>query len=155
MYLWLRTTGNATNSSNLSATSAKLRRRLRRILGARHGLIGAGDMFGGLAEESFDDDYGMRVVEGWRRMLIRFFTPNDHASHDAAAYDSFRLKVVAFATDIAFVKAVYLAKEHLFPNLILSLPDASHTLRIACQEPIHRDRSPQYSTPSSNENMHS
>ena len=27
-------------------------------------------------------------------MLIRFFTPLHHASHDAAAYDSFRLKVV-------------------------------------------------------------
>ena len=49
--------------------------------------------------------------------MIRFFTPLDHASHDAAAYDSFRLKVVAFATDKALQKAVYLAKDELFPNM--------------------------------------
>ena len=60
-------------------------------LGARHGLIGVGDQFGGLTEDHFDDDYGLRVVEGWRRMLIRFFTPLDHATHDTGAYDSFCL----------------------------------------------------------------
>ena len=32
-------------------------------LGARHGLIGVDDQFGGLKEENFDDDYGNRVVE--------------------------------------------------------------------------------------------
>ena len=107
-------------------------------LGARHGLIGVGDQFGGLTEDHFDDDYGLRVVEGWRRMLIRFFTPLDHSSHDAEAYDRFRLKVVVFATDKALVKAVHLAREQLFPNLILSLPDASHTVRIACRDPLQR-----------------
>ena len=63
-------------------------------LGARHGLI----RVGGMTEEGFPYDYGvsepLRVVECWRRTLIRFFTPLHHASHDAAAYDSFRLKVV-------------------------------------------------------------
>ena len=107
-------------------------------LGARHGLIGVGDQFGGLTEDHFDDDYGLRVVEGWRRMLIRFFTPLDHSSHDAEAYDRFRLKVVVFATDKALVKAVHLAMEQLFPNLKLSLPDASHTVRIACRDPLQR-----------------
>ena len=107
-------------------------------LGARLGLIAVGDQFGGLTEDHFDDDYGMRVVEGWRRMLIRFFTPLDHASHDAAAYDSFRLKVHIFATDKALLKAVHIAKRQLFPNLRLSLPDASHTVRIACRDPPHR-----------------
>ena len=74
-------------------------------LGARHGLIGVGDQFGGLTEDHFDDDYGLSVVEGWRRMLIRFFTPLDHSSHDAEAYDRFRLKVVAFATDKALLNS--------------------------------------------------
>ena len=59
-------------------------------------------------EEHFDDDSGLRIVEGWRRMLIQFFIPLDHASHDAAASDSFRLKVVAFCTDKAVQKAVHL-----------------------------------------------
>ena len=58
--------------------------------GARHGLIAAGDQFGGLTEDHFDDDYGMRVVEEWRRMLIRFFTPLDHSSHD----DDYGMRVV-------------------------------------------------------------
>ena len=107
-------------------------------LGARHGLIGVDDQFAGMTEDDFDDDYGLRVVEGWRRMLIRFFTPLGNAAHDAEAYDSFRLKVVVFATDKALLKAVYLAKDELFPNLILSLPDASHTVRIACRDPLHR-----------------
>ena len=57
----------------------------------------------------------MRVVEEWRRMLIRFFIPLDHSSHDAEAYDNFRLKVV-----------------------VLALPDASHTVRIACRDPLNR-----------------
>ena len=107
-------------------------------LGARHGLIGVADQFGGLTEAHFDDDYAMRVVAGWRRMLIRFFTPLDHTSHDTAAYDSFRLKVVVFATDKALLKAVHIAKEQLFPNLMLSLPDGSHTIRIACRDPLQR-----------------
>ena len=80
-------------------------------LGARHGLIGVGDQCGGLTEDHFDDDYGMRVVEGWRRMLIRFFTPLDHTSHDTEAYDSFRLKVRIFATDKALLKAVHIAMD--------------------------------------------
>ena len=62
----------------------------------------------------------------------------DHTSHDTAAYDSFTLKVHIFATDKALLKAVHIAKEQLFLNLILSLPDASHTVRIACRDPLHR-----------------
>ena len=36
------------------------------------------------------------------------------------------------------MKAVHLAKEQFFPNMILSLPDASHTVRIACRDPLQR-----------------
>ena len=51
-------------------------------LGARHGLIGVCDEFGGVTEDLFDDDKGRRIVEGWRRMLKRFFTPLGHGNHD-------------------------------------------------------------------------
>ena len=107
-------------------------------LGGRHGLMGAGDLYGGLTEDHFDDDYGIRVVEEWRRMLMRFFTPLGHSTHDTTAYDTFRLKVVVFAADKALSKAVLIAKDELFPNLILSLADASHTIRIACRDPLQR-----------------
>ena len=71
-------------------------------------------------------------------MLIPFFTPLDHSSRDAEAYGRFSLKVLVFATDKALLKAVHLAKEQFFPNMILSLPDASHTVRIACRDPLQR-----------------
>ena len=35
-------------------------------------------------------------------------------------------------------KGVQLSKDELFPNLILVLPDGSHTVRIACKDPLHR-----------------
>ena len=38
-------------------------------LGARHGLIGVRDQFAGLTEENFDDDYGLRVAEGWLKIF--------------------------------------------------------------------------------------
>ena len=71
--------------------------------------------------------------------MIRFFTPLGHECHDTEAYDSFRSKVVAFATDKALQKAVRCALQNaLFPNLFISLPDPAHTVRIACKDPIQR-----------------
>ena len=95
--------------------------RARTELGARHGLLGVADQLAGMTEDQFDDDYGLKVVENCRKLLVRFFTPLDHPSHDEGAYDSFRVKVVGFATDKALQKAAYLAKDQLFPNLMISL----------------------------------
>ena len=93
----------------------------------------------------FEEDHALVGVRKMDAFLNRFCTPlvpkNRPKATDIALKEHIRRCVRAFAADGASKerRALLLAAQELFPNVILLLRDAAHALRIAVKNPLHFD----------------
>ena len=93
----------------------------------------------------FEEDHALVAVRKLDNFLNRFCTPlgkkGEHVTTDFALKDRIRKRTRVFAVDGASKerRALLLAVEELFPNVVLLLRDAAHAFRIAVKDPLHFD----------------
>ena len=97
------------------------------------------------AAGELEEDHALVGVRKLDAFLNTFCTPLAKASQplatDLELKEHIRKCTRAFAADGASKerRALLLAAEELFPNIVLLLRDSAHALRIAVQNPLHFD----------------
>ena len=93
----------------------------------------------------FEEDHALSGVRQMDAFLNKFCTPIGPASRplatDIALKEHIRKTIRVFAADGASKerRALLLATQELFPNVVLLLRDSAHALRIAVRDPLHID----------------
>jgi hypothetical protein len=96
--------------------------------------------------EEGEDDHAYRSMSRLDEFITRFCTPLQKAANVAPDCDQ-RLKdhickiVSTLSADggAAERRALFLACERIFVNLILLIRDSAHAIRIAMKDPLHHD----------------
>ena len=93
----------------------------------------------------FEEDHALMGVRQMDAFLNKFCTPigpaGEPVATDIALKEHIRKTTRVFAADGASKerRALLLATQELFPNVVLLLRDAAHALRIAVRNPLHID----------------
>ena len=93
----------------------------------------------------FEEDHALVAVRKLDNFLNTFCTPlgkkGETTTTDVALKEHIRKRTRTFAVDGASKerRALLLAVEELFPNVVLLLRDAAHAFRIAVKDPLHFD----------------
>ena len=93
----------------------------------------------------FEEDHALVAVRKLDNFLNTFCTPlgkkGQHVTTDVTLKEHIRKRTRIFAVDGASKerRALLLAVEELFPNVVLLLRDAAHAFRIAVKDPLHFD----------------
>ena len=93
----------------------------------------------------FEEDHALVGVRQLDAFVNKFCTPLSPAGRplatDIALKEHIRKTTRVFAADGASKerRALLLATQELFPNVVLLLRDAAHAIRIAVRDPLHMD----------------